>query len=111
MIVALNYGYYNKALNTSGIIDNFPQIFKVKCFQQLELRAENFIDLLFQLSRHCHITPSSICLYITVNNHSFVIRMINVREFRAKWEQIYKSEWKFDRKLKRHNETLDQSRT
>jgi hypothetical protein len=99
MTIGLNIGYHSKNIGTSGILTYYPNILEVDDFSELDFRDKETIDILFKWAEYYHVTPSSMVLYLTVGDHKFKIRMINVREYRQAWEDKYKTEWKFDREL------------
>jgi len=58
-----------------------------------DLRANLTTKLLFRWCEETNIMPSSLALYVTVGEHNFTIRMINVREYRKMWEERYDIKW------------------
>jgi len=63
-------------------------------FSDFNIRHRKSINVLWKFAEERHILPSAVCLYFTVGHHQFRIRMINVREYRRKWEKRYKTKWK-----------------
>jgi hypothetical protein len=97
MTVGMNIGCYSESLGAGSILTRFPHVMENVDISLLieDLRSEEGISKLFEWATECHVTPSSICLYLTVDSHCFRVRMINVREFRQVWEAKYKTTWKW----------------
>lgn len=95
MTIALNIGYTGKL--GSGILTYHPTIWEVDNIQHLiqVVRSKATIDSMFKWSEVRCVMPSAMALFITVGDHSFTIRMINVREYRKRWEKRYKTKWKY----------------
>lgn len=89
--LSYNIGYYSKALGQSGILSLHPLFANVSLLS--ELRTKRGIAALFSWAKDCHVIPSAITIFISIDHHSFTIKMINVREYRAKWEKKYKCKW------------------
>lgn len=93
MIFAYNIGTFSTPFGSGGLT-NFPIIREEESFSELSKIIRYSIDHLWKLAEQRYIIPSSLCLYISVGDHNFRIRLINVREYRAKWEDKYKTKYK-----------------
>lgn len=94
MNIAVNIGYQIKE-SGGGILSYFPLHFECDSFKVFakDLRRKNNINTLFRWAKVSNVPPSSICLFLNVNDREIMIRMINVREYRTKWETKYKKKW------------------
>ena len=97
MIVAYNIGS-TFPLNVS------PILLETESFKDLkeDLRRKDNIETLFEWASDNHVPPSKITLNITVREEAdedeywewkFIVRMINVREYRKHWEEVYQIKW------------------
>lgn len=97
--VVFNIGYIG--FGSSGILSYHPFIWTDCDFKTFakKLRQKNNTKQLFKWAKDHHVTPSSITIFVTViednTEWSYTIKMINVREYRAHWEKVYKKEWKW----------------
>lgn len=66
------------------------------------LRLKDNIETLFEWASNNHVPPSKITLNILIREDAdednwweweFIVRMINVREYRKHWEEIYQTKW------------------
>jgi len=98
MIVAYNIGCNCSPLNVSPI---FLETESFKEFKK-DLREKDNIENLYGWATVNHVPPSKITLNITIREDvdednywewEFVIRMINVREYRQHWEEVYQTKW------------------
>ena len=93
--VAYNIGYRGIG---SGILTPYPEIWDCDfpTFAK-KLRKKGNIKILFKWAKDNHVPPSSIVLYVTIwyeeEYWQYPIRMINVREYRAHWENVYGKLW------------------
>lgn len=102
MIISVNIGYAGPL--SSGILSAFPQIFdqfdSFSEFVQLSRDPES-IDAFWNWAEIHHVTPSSLCLYIRIDEPTeyweYRVHLINVREYRKKWEDKY-GKWKHNTK-------------
>lgn len=76
----------------SSVFTFFPISWRVdfKTFAELQRRQEN-IEELFQFAQQHHVPAECIILCVRIEDGDlcweYVIKMINVREYRAHWEQ------------------------
>lgn len=98
MKIAYNIGYSGHFGN--GVLNLKPYIWDEDNFKSLSdsLRKEETILDLFELAKNRHVPPSDISIFLQVLDDKyekgFIIKMINVREYRAYWEDKYKTIWK-----------------
>jgi hypothetical protein len=95
--VAYNIGYIG--YGNSGVLNSYPFVWDCDfpTFAK-KIRQKGNTKSLFKWAKSNHIPPSLLTLNITIWYESeywnFTIKMINVREYRALWEGVYKKEWK-----------------
>jgi len=102
MIISVNIGYAGPL--SSGILSAFPQVFdqfdSFSEFTQL-CRDPESIDAFWNWAETHYVTPSSLCLYIRIDEPieywEYRVRLINVRQYRKKWEDKY-GKWKHNTK-------------
>ncbi len=97
-LITFNIGYIGHG--NSGILSYHPFLWHdcdIKTFAK-KLRQKGNIQKLFKWAKDSYVTPSSIALFVTIieddTEWTYTIKMINVREYRAHWEKVYKKEWK-----------------
>jgi hypothetical protein len=94
--ITFNIGY--QAIGTSGVLNKFPQVATdTKIAEMSELiRSDKSIDTLWEWSENNYISPSSMVLHFRISENvhywEFTVKLINVREYRARWESKY-GEW------------------
>lgn len=93
MKIAFNIGWSGPL--SSGILTYSPTLTEVESFSEIaqDLRTEDTIKRLFEYAEIGHAIPSAIAIWFAVEKHEFRIKMINVREYKAAWEQKYKTKW------------------
>lgn len=103
MIISVNIGYAGPL--SSGILSAFPQVFdQFRSFSEFAklCRDPESIDAFWNWAETHHVTPSSLCLYIRVDEEDqyweWRVHLINTREYRAKWEEAYNTPWKHNTK-------------
>ncbi len=95
--VAFNIGY--KGIS-SGILSYYPFVWDNCDFRifSKKIRQKGNIKQLFKWAKNAHVPPSTIVLFLRIENETeyweFSIKMINVREYRKYWEEVYKKTWK-----------------
>lgn len=95
--VVFNIGY--KGFGSSGILSQYPHMWDCdfKTFAK-KMRQKNNIKQLFKWAKVNHVPPSTIILHLIISNETdyweYSIKMINVREYRKYWEEVYKKTWK-----------------
>jgi hypothetical protein len=99
MTVAYNIGYYTPSLGSVGIITPHPILREYENFSEFATEIRQQSEFIFNWSKEGHHIPSSIVFRVTVADHQFTIRLINVREYRELWEKRYSKKWTFDRDL------------
>lgn len=102
MIISVNIGYAGSL--SSGILSAFPQVFdQFNSFSEFVqvVRNSESMDAFWNWSEIHHVTPSSLCLYIRIDEPTeyweYRVHLINVREYRKKWEDKY-GRWKHSTK-------------
>lgn len=94
--IVFNIGY--KRDGNSGILTYHPIVWECdfKTFAK-NVRKKDNVKSLFKWAKEHHIPPSLISIYVSIYTGSvhsnYTIQMINVREYRKRWETIYKREW------------------
>ena len=95
--VVFNIGYIGTG---SGILSHYPFLWEdcsPKTFAK-KMRQKGNIKQLFKWAKERHVPPSTIVVFACFRDDdtesNFTIKMINVREYRTHWKQIYKKEWK-----------------
>jgi hypothetical protein len=94
--ITYNIGY--QGLGTSGILSKFPQVATdIEIAEMAELiRSDESIDTLWQWSTDNYVPASAMVLHLRISANGyyweFTVKLINVREYRARWESIY-GEW------------------
>lgn len=79
----------------SGVLSYHPTELKDASEFIKGLRSRREITAILKWSTHFHVPPSSMAVFLTVKHHSFTIKMINVREYRKRWERKHKTKWKY----------------
>lgn len=98
LTVAYNIGYKTEGIG-SGVLTYIPDIWEVENVREFSdsFRKKETIDILFQYAEHFTVTPSSITIFVKIIDPDFewefIIPMINVREYRLKWEEKYNKVW------------------
>lgn len=96
-VIAYNIGYMG--MGNSAVLHNHPQIWECDfpTFAK-KLRQKGNIKSLFKWAKVNHVPPSTIVLHITIwyetEYWQRTIKMINVRQYRKHWEEVYGKEWK-----------------
>lgn len=95
--VAYNIGY--RGHGSAGVLTPYPTIWDCDfpTFAK-KIRQKGNTKALFKWAKDTHVPPSSLVLHVTIwyetEYWNYTIKMINVREYRKHWEQVYKKEWK-----------------
>ena len=92
MIVAMNIGYgVGSKVGHSGVLSYQPMIFTFKTVKQLTDLIRESTDVFFEWAEEHHVIPSELNLFLSIGLEvrPITIRLINVREYRAKWEKKY----------------------
>jgi len=98
MIIAYNIGCNGSPLNMS------PIIWELESFKEIKesFRSKDNIETLFEWASDKHVPPSKITINMSIREDAgednwweweFIVRMINVREYRKHWEEIYQTKW------------------
>ena len=102
MIISVNIGYSGPL--GSGILTTFPQTFdQFKTFNEFKqmVKGSEDIETFWEWAKVDHIPPSHLCLFIRVDDGDeyweFKVHLINVKEYRDKWEKQY-GPWKHNTK-------------
>ena len=84
---------------SSGILSWYPESMECSFAEFAKiLRNQESIDSLWNWAKDSHVPPSSMILMLRIENETeyweYTIRMINVREYRKHWEEVYGKPWK-----------------
>lgn len=91
--ITYNIGY--EGFGTSGILSKFPTLLENTSFTEFVkiVRDTQSIDTLWEWATDFRVTTSTMCLFIRIDDGEFYweykIKLMNVREYRAKWESKY----------------------
>jgi hypothetical protein len=101
--IVFNIGYIGHG--SSGILSHYPIVWDNLSFPKFakKMRQKGNIKALFKWAKAHHVTPSSMALFVNIWHETeyweYTIKMMNVREYRKHWEEIYKTEWKHGNRL------------
>lgn len=102
MIISINIGYAGPL--SSGILSAYPQVFdQFKTFNEFKqmVRETETLHILWEWADQHYVPPSHMCLYIRVDEPTeyweWQVHLINIKEYRAKWEDKY-GPWKHNTK-------------
>jgi len=96
-VIAYNIGY--TGMGSSAILHNHPQIWECDfpTFAK-KMRQKGNIKALFKWAKVNYVPPSTIVLHVTIwyetEYWQRTIKMINVRQYKKQWEEVYGKEWK-----------------
>jgi hypothetical protein len=97
--VIYNFGW-NGPTGSSGTISTYPQVFygSISEFSKWIRTPEN-IESLFESAKENYIIPSTLTLHLRIDDTdlywNYIIKLINVREYRKYWKTKNNKEWKF----------------